>query len=341
MYDLHPHVSVFTRAPIRPYIISDKAHSAGILPPGSSIGKGTIIEYAVIVTLGDCVKEYFNCSYDIASSSLGLINVKSSAKHGNGRGGWQWTFKKSPRSKIPDVYICVGLDPEFKSILHVWEIPGGCELVGKYGISVSDSERGLNRLKTYEVDPYKFNWAYMHMDITSIPEFCNIETKNFRIYQSIAKDVNKNIPLEKIKQEYGEDCYEEYVKWINDACVRKCFNVTDGSIGTMRDLLGTGNPNLLEFTETVYPVFSCIGEYKGYNYNGRFRYPGLPKKSPNSSYSTIKGTLIIHLSESGDIISKEEIIKESGVEDVDGIIHRLCMVGKLFKISNGLYQILK
>ena len=134
-------------------ILSNKQYLAGILNPEERVGKGTMIEYVVLTVMKDCVKESFNFSYDLTSKRLGEINVKSSSKH-KSQNGYEWAFSKKPNSYIPNYYVCVALDEDYKNIVHVWEIPGTERVIGSHGIHIIDNQRGLKRVSKYEVDPH-------------------------------------------------------------------------------------------------------------------------------------------------------------------------------------------
>jgi hypothetical protein len=73
MINADPHY--FTRVPERINVLSDKQHNAGVLDPNSKVGKGTLIEYVVLITLTDCVKEDFNRRYDLTSVKFGEIKL--------------------------------------------------------------------------------------------------------------------------------------------------------------------------------------------------------------------------------------------------------------------------
>lgn len=153
----------------------------GVLDIKSNLGKATIIEEVVFKVLNDAVKcnntENFCSDYDLISESFGTINVKSSKLILNNikRNCNNWNFKKSKNSKTPDYYICVGLDANRLEILHVWMIPGYSNVVSTYGVRISNTIRGVNRVQPYEVDSEPYNKVYQELDIYSLPEFCNLK----------------------------------------------------------------------------------------------------------------------------------------------------------------------
>lgn len=329
----------FTRYEERTSILSNQQHISGTLDPNSQVGKGTFIEYVVLVTLCDCVKESFNYRYDLTSESFGKINVKSSSlKSYNNVDGWQ--FRKIPSSYIPDHYICVGLDTEFNEILHVWAIPGKCNLVGDHGINISDSKIGLSKCSKYELDATLFNVVFHCLDITSIPEFCNIGVKNIDLYQSIARDVKKGRGLLNIIGEYGDTIYRSYLKWIKTSNSDRCFNLYDGVIGVAPiDVPLEIHPysHLIEISAHKYPLYDYNGEYIGYMYNGEYI---TPKIKPSDFFYKIRDVkyIIQSYTRSDGKVSLDIILKETGLEDLDTVIKKLVRRGDVLPLKNDEFK---
>jgi len=151
----------------------------GIMNPKSNIGIGIITEYIVCKIL-KCFKcntyDNFNAPYDLISEKYGTINVKSSKLYKrNNANSFVWEFSKHENSKIPDYYVCVGFNENRYEILKIWIIEGDSNLVTKRGICITNSEIGLKRVKKYEVNHIIYNEMYKNLDITTLPEFRNIE----------------------------------------------------------------------------------------------------------------------------------------------------------------------
>lgn len=150
----------------------------GVLDPNCETGIGIITEHIVYEVLGDCVKcntiDNFNLSDDLISNKYGTINVKSSKLQFN-INRYLWHFGKSLGSPISDYYICLGFNENRTEIQHVWIIPGNSNVVSKSGITVS--QNNLQRVTLYEVDPNPYNDLYQNLDITTLPEFRNLNNK--------------------------------------------------------------------------------------------------------------------------------------------------------------------
>lgn len=157
-------------------------HVRGILDPATDIGKATITEYVVLETMGDCVKTNFNYCYDLDSASLGKINVKSS-RLCISRKKQCWNFYINPNGYTPDYYVCIALDERFSKILHVWEIPNTFKVPSDFIISVKNSDRGIKRFNLYEVDASKYDEVLQNMDITTYPEFQNLNAEDIKKIQ--------------------------------------------------------------------------------------------------------------------------------------------------------------
>lgn len=149
----------------------DVKYLKGELDPASSIGRGTIIEYVVMETLGECTKKKFDFKYDLYSEDVGEVNVKSSKRQliniSNG-----WNFNTKTNEYKPDYCVCVALDEYYSKILHVWIIPP--EVITTQRIIIPDTERGLKKVKDYEVDASKYDITLQNIDISRYPEFRNV-----------------------------------------------------------------------------------------------------------------------------------------------------------------------
>lgn len=209
----------------------------GVLDPKSFSGRGTVIEYVVLETMGDCTKQKFNYKYDLYSQKLGKINVKSSLlKYADNH--QFWNFIINPNGYTPDYYICVALDQYYANLLHVWEIPSKSNVVHNKGIVIRNSEKGLERFKEYEVDVSRYNDIYKTLDITQYPEFNNLD-KN-------------ETSLSYLSYEWDQDPVITY------------FNRETGVVGTERE------GHSLELDRDHYPLYDHEGVYRGYVENGTF-----------------------------------------------------------------------
>lgn len=169
------------------------AYKTGELDPSSCLGFATITEYVVMDVLGDATKENFGSSYDLISESLGKINVKCSALRSYGQTRRYWHFSKRTTAKIPDYYICLGMDKHQTEILKTWVIPGNSKVVTVKGITISP--RREERVKRYATDPTIYNKTFQEMDIKTKPEFSN--TTKPKINET-------NLIIKKWDQEYQE-----------------------------------------------------------------------------------------------------------------------------------------
>lgn len=161
-------------------INNPRHHLHGKLNPKSNLGIGIITEHIVYEVLKDCEKcntiEHFYAPYDLKSRTYDTINVKSSGMFkDSGSNSYRWHFTVHRNSYIPDYYICLGFNINKTEILHVWIIPGYSELRKSSGISITNSNQCLLKIKQYEVDPTPYNEVYQNLDIYSLPEFCNLK----------------------------------------------------------------------------------------------------------------------------------------------------------------------
>jgi len=329
----------YTRYEEQNSVLSSLQHLSGVLDPNSKIGKGTFIEYVVLVTLGDCLKESFNYRYDLTSKKWGKINVKSSSLHkGNINPSWQ--FKKTSNSYDPDHYICVGLDSEFKTIHRVWVIPGNAKIVKSNGITITDSTDGRKKALKYEVDPVPYNNVYNNIDITSFPEFSNINVHNFEQYQSIMKDVQHGYSPSDIVDEYGDEEYNEYLMWVNESKSQKCFNLHNGSIGVFppdRSFVTFPVEVFMEINESTFPIYNYTGKYMGYIHKGSFIRPRVtPLKRSSDTYTVIWA--VQSLTRKYGKVSVDDLKKETGVEDIEPILKRCMMRGDIIRKNDNEYE---
>jgi hypothetical protein len=155
-------------------------HVFGTLNPDSSAGLGIITEHVVLTVLGDAINynttDYFNSKYDLYSPLYENINVKSARLYQHKEcKTTHWKFAIHNGESRPDTYICLGFDSKRSKIEHVWIIPAYMYLIKKCGISIVNSEKGLQRAYQFEVDPTQYNEVYQSLNIYSLPAFCNLQ----------------------------------------------------------------------------------------------------------------------------------------------------------------------
>lgn len=95
------------------------------------------------------------------------IYVKSSKLYNN-----RWFFNLVVPAENHTRFLFICFDENKKEILKVFIIPIDSGVV-KYGLSITNSKRSLDRLQKYEVDPTIYNDIYQNLDITTLPEFSN------------------------------------------------------------------------------------------------------------------------------------------------------------------------
>lgn len=154
----------------------------GTLDPNSNTGMGVLTEYVVYVMLGDCTKcntkDSFHSDYDLISERYGTINVKSSKLCEQSENSYGWNFQIKSDSKNSNYYICIGFDKYKIQILHVWIIQNNSNLINSVGIKITNSKNGLKRAQQCEVDPTPYNEVYQNLDVTTLPEFRNINNNS-------------------------------------------------------------------------------------------------------------------------------------------------------------------
>lgn len=312
-------------------ILAEQQYMNGLLNQETPIGKGTIIEYVVLTTLKDCMKESFNFQYDLTSKRLGEINVKSSARH-DSKNGSEWFFGKRPDSYVPDYYVCVGLDNEFKNVTHVWIIPGSSRVVGSYGIHVIDNSKGLKRVAKYEVDHTLYNEVFQNIDITMFPEFKNIDNDTFKQNRNIAQSINEGYTLDKIKAEYGEEYYQDYLKWVSYNNLKKYFNINTGLVGILPSYV------FIEMTEFTFPVFDIQGNYAGYvNVHDFIR--NRIKQDERTRREEIRSVwdAIKQLTANGEHANINDIRCKANIEDIEMFLTWMTRYGDIEKVSQTEY----
>lgn len=287
-------------------ILSDKQYIAGMLNTEAPGGKGTMIEYVVLTTLGDCIKESFNYQFDLTSKKLGEINVKSSSRL-NSKNGYEWAFGKHPNSYIPDYFICVGMNNLYTEILHVWIIPGNSRLIGSHGIHVIDNPNGLKKVSKYEVNSTPYNEVLHSIDFTSFPEFKNIDNDELKRGMGIARSIRDGKTLDEINNEYGEEYYHKYLKWVFDNKLKTYFHINTGLVGIFSSSV------FIEMTKFTYPVFDIMGKYTGYVNIRDF----VPNRKETTNY--IDGTKLVwnaikELTENGECIDINNIRCKTDIE---------------------------
>ncbi|MFA6988282.1 MAG: hypothetical protein WC185_04515 [Acholeplasmataceae bacterium] len=153
-----------------------RSYYLGELNPDSTTGIGVLTEHIVYIALNDCKKcnviGDFSFPCDLISKKYGTINVKSAKIYKNC--SEYWSFRIPKAALIPNYYFCLGFNTDRSEISHVWIIPGNCELIAPTKIHITNSKKGLNKWKEYEVDVLKYNNIYKNLNIKSLPEFSNI-----------------------------------------------------------------------------------------------------------------------------------------------------------------------
>lgn len=325
---------------MRVTIASDIQHVAGTLDTQHPVGRGTIIEYVVIHTLHDCTKTSFNYCYDVYSQKYGTINVKSSSRHKSNVNS-TWNFRKTPTSYTPDYYICVGLNEDFNKILHVWAIPGNAKIVVSTGINITDSKQGLKRANEYELDHYPYETTFQTINIESLPEFSNINTENFKKYQTIAKCVVKGYSPMDLIDEYGIECYEEYLYWVKKSKLQKCFNVFNGSIGIYSNGRGMSGdfPTdcFVDISESTYPLYDYTWKFIGYQRNGMFIKPMVKPSEHQSKQKTILYIIKLYTAKYGKIsiddLKRELEERKIDVDNLEMALRKFMQRGDLLRKS--------
>jgi len=321
-------------------ITSNQQYMTGTLNTQRTIGKGTIIEYVVMNTLGNCRKARFNYDYDLHSQKYGSINVKSSSRHKPDVSS-TWRFQKPPKSYIPDYYICVGLNDDFTKILHVWAIPGTAKIVRSHAIVITDSIKGLKRAEEYELDHVPYEKTFQTIDLTEFPEFSNMNVDNFEQYQLIADDVKHGYSPADIIDEHGLDCYKGYLNWVKGSEFKKCFNLYNGAIGVYSDDLFVNGkfPTecFAEISTSLYPIYDYTFKFTGYYYNGSILKPAVQPSEHKSKMKTIEGIIKLYTIKYGKIsiedLKRELQEKQIDVDNIEMVLRKFMMRGDLLRKS--------
>lgn len=111
----------------------------------------------------------FSIPYDIYDKNkYGKIKIISSSLRNNKDSSF-WSFKiKKP--KLVDFYILVGYTINKKNIKHVWIISSKSQILkNSKTINITDSRRGLSRVKEFEVNANSYNKIYHSMSIDECP----------------------------------------------------------------------------------------------------------------------------------------------------------------------------
>jgi hypothetical protein len=152
----------------------ERTYVNGSLDPQCPTGIGVITEYIVLNVLKDAIScntlDNFHAKVDLISKTYGEIDVKSAKI--NKVNSWKFTPNIEHH---PDNYICLGFNIDKTEILKVWIIPNDSKIIARTGISITNSQRGLEKAQQYEVDPEPYNKVYQELDIYSLPEFCNLQ----------------------------------------------------------------------------------------------------------------------------------------------------------------------
>lgn len=143
------------------------------LDPESNTGFAFMSQRVVAETLGLELKYDCNCSIgfnapdDLYDKKLGYINVKTAVLFKDN--AWHFDFGNK---YIPDKYIMLGFSEDKSDIKHVWNTEPEDDLTFdeknfkyKQSISITNSERGLRRVKGWEVDVEPYNNAYHSMSL--------------------------------------------------------------------------------------------------------------------------------------------------------------------------------
>lgn len=207
------------------------------IDPSSDIGRGTVIEYVVLETMGNCSKMVFNHCYDLYSHRLHKVNVKSSKLYKKAN---YWSFSINAAGFVPHYYVCVALDELYDKILHVWEIPGKSEVVGFKRIVVTNTLNGLERFRKYEVEPSKYNDVFQNMDISKYPEFRGLTKESIKLVRRDPRCVKL------------------------EAHIKTYFDRNTGIIGNE---LGDSS---LELSNECYPLYDHNNAYHGYIEKDKF-----------------------------------------------------------------------
>lgn len=315
-------------------ILSDKQYIAGMMNTEAPGGKGTMIEYVVLTTLGDCIKESFNYQFDLTSKKFGEINVKSSSRF-NSLNGHEWAFGKRPTSYIPNYFICVGMNELYTEILHVWIIPGNSRLIGSHGIHVIDSPRGLKKVSKYEVNSTPYNEVFQSIDFTSFPEFCNTKNSSLIKSRSIAEDIKNGISITELENVYGKDCYPAFLKWIDENKLKKYVDLKTGIISIY------SSERMLEITEDNYPVYNYNGGFLGCMMNGNLtHYYFMNPDDPDRPVPKVKRIrcVIRAYTETQNEITLGQVKKETGIDDPEPILKKLRGMGDIMEIRPNVFK---
>lgn len=143
------------------------------LDPNSETGFAFVSQRVVAETLGLDLKYDCNCSigfgseYDLLDKTYKYINVKAAILQKDN--AWHFNLKNK---YTPDTYIMLGFANDKSNILYVWITEPEDDLTFdeknckiKQGISITNSERGLKRAKSWEVDVEPYNYAYHNMSL--------------------------------------------------------------------------------------------------------------------------------------------------------------------------------
>jgi hypothetical protein len=142
-----------------------KNYINGNINPNSNIGRQLILKHVVSTILGDCsiisIPDY---PYNLFSDSLGLIIIKTAVLSKN-----KWTYDLT-QTLVPDTYILVCYDKERENIVKVFCIESTDYL---RSITISNTDIGLRRYFTSELNSKEFDSIYKSVNLNNIPEFRN------------------------------------------------------------------------------------------------------------------------------------------------------------------------
>lgn len=145
-------------------------YRSGELDSASNVGFGFIAQRVAAKALGLSIENDCNCSrgfgaaYDLYDETEhSYINVKAATL--NSRNNWVFHFVNK---HVPDAYILMGFSYEKTDISHVWILRPSDDIMGnRRGITITNSDAGLNRVRGYEIDAKVYNDAYHNMSLSN------------------------------------------------------------------------------------------------------------------------------------------------------------------------------
>ena len=150
----------------------------GTIDPDSLTGFQIKMKHVVSDVLGDCrIISLPKYPYTLYSDLLGIISIKTSKLSNN-----KWLFDRGSFKLAPDTYIFVCLTSDKTSIEHVYIIPENASIFPKSGLTITNSDIGLERFEEFEVESDIFNAIYQNINLEELPEFRNFyKTEQIKI----------------------------------------------------------------------------------------------------------------------------------------------------------------